>query len=49
MTKLLITYGRMPWKHDIMLYRIDGATVYVEAIYHQLQDYEKTFANELEQ
>lgn len=32
-----------------MLYRIDSATVYVDAIYHQLQDYEKTFADELEQ
>ncbi len=33
----------------LMLYRIDGTTVYVDAIYHQLQDYENTFANELEQ
>lgn len=31
----------------LMLYRIDGSTVYVEAIYHQLQDYENTFADEL--
>ncbi|MCD8323974.1 MAG: type II toxin-antitoxin system RelE/ParE family toxin [Clostridiales bacterium] len=31
----------------VMLYRIVGNEVYVEAIYHQLQDYENTFANEL--
>ena len=30
-----------------MLYRIENATVYVDAIYHQLQDYENTFADEL--
>ena len=32
-----------------ILYRIEGTTAYVEAIYHQLQDYENTFADELEQ
>lgn len=31
----------------LMLYRIEGSTVYVEAIYHQLQDYENAFADEL--
>ena len=30
----------------IMLYRIDGADVFVDAIYHQLQDYENNFVNE---
>ncbi len=30
----------------LMLYRIERATVYVDAIYHQLQDYESTFADE---
>ena len=31
----------------LMLYRIEGATVYVDAIYHQLQDYENILADEL--
>lgn len=31
----------------LMLYRIEGSTVYVDGIYHQLQDYENTFADEL--
>ena len=31
----------------LMLYRIEGQTAYVEAIYHQLQDYENIFAAEL--
>ncbi len=31
----------------LMLYRIDGKTVYVDAIYHQLQDYENTFLESL--
>lgn len=31
-----------------MLYRIEGTTAYVDAIYHQLQDYENTFADELD-
>lgn len=34
-------------KHNyVMLYRIEGSTVYVDAIYHQLQDYENTFIDE---
>lgn len=33
----------------LMLYRIEGTTAYVDAIYHQLQDYENTFADELNQ
>ena len=32
----------------LMLYRIKGTTAYVDAIYHQLQDYENTFADELD-
>lgn len=31
----------------LMLYRLEGQTVYVDAIYHQLQDYENIFANQL--
>ncbi len=31
----------------LMLYRVEGNTAYVEAIYHQLQDYENTFLDEL--
>ncbi|MBQ9031410.1 MAG: type II toxin-antitoxin system RelE/ParE family toxin [Parasporobacterium sp.] len=30
----------------VMLYRIEDKTVYVEAVYHQLQDYENIFSNE---
>lgn len=30
----------------VMLYRLTGNTVYVDAVYHQLQDYENTFGNE---
>ncbi len=30
-----------------MLYRVDGTTAYVDAIYHLQQDYENTFADEL--
>ncbi len=33
----------------VMLYRIEGSTVYVDAIYHRLQDYENTFADEINQ
>ncbi|MCI9325479.1 type II toxin-antitoxin system RelE/ParE family toxin [Lachnospiraceae bacterium 54-11] len=29
-----------------MIYRVNGREVYVEAIYHQLQDYENIFADE---
>lgn len=32
----------------LMLYRIESTTAYVDAIYHQLQDYENTFADELD-
>lgn len=31
----------------VMLYRIEGTTAFVEGIYHQLQDYENSFAKEL--
>lgn len=31
----------------LMLYRLDGVTVYVEAIYHQLQDNENTLPDAL--
>ena len=31
----------------VMLYRVDGTTVYVDAIYHMQQDYEHTFADEI--
>ncbi|MBD5468389.1 MAG: type II toxin-antitoxin system RelE/ParE family toxin [Lachnospiraceae bacterium] len=34
------------WHRYLMLYRIEGSTVYVDAIYHQLQDYENIFADE---
>lgn len=30
----------------LMLYRTEGSTIYVDAIYHQLQDYENIFADE---
>lgn len=30
----------------LMLYRVEDTTVYVDAIYHQLQDYEKSFVDE---
>lgn len=31
-------------KHDyVMLYRIEGDVVYVDRIYHELQDYERKF------
>ena len=33
----------------LMLYRIECTTVYVEAIYHQLQNYENIFADDLNQ
>ena len=32
----------------IMLYRVENQTAFVEAIYHQLQDYEGIFASEIE-
>ena len=31
----------------VMLYRVEGNTAYVEAIFHQRQDYENTFSKEL--
>ncbi len=31
----------------IMLYRIADGTAFVDAVYHELQDYEATFADEL--
>ena len=32
-------------KHDyVMLYRLEGNTVYVEGIFHQMQDYENIFS-----
>lgn len=39
-----ITFRRHKY---IMLYRLDGKNAYVDAIYHQLQDYENLFAKEL--
>lgn len=33
----------------LMIYRLEGKTAYVDAIYHQLQDYENIFADELGQ
>ena len=33
----------------LMLYRIEGSTAYVDVIYHQLQDYEHIFTDELNQ
>ena len=35
------------WCWQDTFYRVEGATVYVDAIYHQLQDYENIFVNEL--
>ena len=32
----------------LMLCRVEGHTAYVDAIYHQLQDYENIFGNELD-
>ena len=31
----------------VMLYRIEDKTVYVDAVYHELQDYQNTFAKDL--
>ncbi len=33
----------------VMIYRVNNKDVYVEAIYHQLQDYENTFEKELKE
>jgi plasmid stabilization system protein ParE len=42
-------YHPIAFKHHryVMLYRIHGTTAYVDAIYHQLQDYENTFSQDL--
>ncbi len=44
------TYRQINFKRHryLMLYRIDGSDVYVDAIYHQLQDYENLFADDLD-
>ena len=35
-------------KHDyVMLYRMEGKTVFVDGAYHSMQDYESTFADTL--
>ena len=35
-------------RHEyVMLYRVAGQTAYVDAVYHQKQDYENTFASKL--
>ena len=35
--------------HDyVMLFRIEGNKAFVDAIFHQLQDYEKNFSQELQ-
>ena len=31
----------------VMLYRVEGDVAYVDAIYHQLQDFETTFSDDL--
>lgn len=49
---LLKKYGYRPMnflRHRyLMLYRVEGQTAYVDAIYHQLQDYENIFVNKLD-
>ena len=44
-----IGYRSIPFlRHNyIMVYRIEGNDVYVDGVYHQLQDYEKMFAHEI--
>lgn len=39
--KMLFTRHRYLW-----LYRIDGDTVQIQAMYHELQDYDNNFRNE---
>ena len=35
-------------KHDyVMLYRIEGEKVFVDGIYHQMQDYENVFSSNI--
>ena len=40
-----LCYRKMNFLHHryVMIYRIDNNTVYLEAIYHQFQDYENVF------
>lgn len=38
---------RFKYHRYVMLYRIDGNTAIVEAIYHQTQDYESAFLDEV--
>ncbi len=42
-------YRKINFLHHryLMIYRINGTTAYVEAIYHQLQDYENIFLDNL--
>ena len=42
-------YRKINFLHHryFMIYRIDETTAYVEAIYHQLQDYENIFLDDL--
>ena len=42
-------YRKINFLHHryLMIYRIDETTAYVEAIYHQLQDYENIFLDDL--
>ena len=42
-------YRKISFIHHryVMIYRVDNNTAYVEAIYHQLQDYENIFADSL--
>lgn len=42
-------YYKINFKYHryVMLYRIENKTVYIDAIYHSLQDYENIFLDEL--
>ena len=42
-------YRKISFIHHryVMIYRVENNTAYVEAIYHQLQDYENIFADSL--
>ena len=42
-------YRKIHLKHHrlILIYRIEGKTVYIDGIYHTLQDYENLFKTEL--
>ena len=48
LTKSIVSAEKARIPHHLMLYRIKGATAYVDVIYHQPQDYENTFADELD-